>query len=160
MLAAGSLSDRYGRRPALVIGLLGFAGTSLGGALADSAGELIAWRVGMGASAALIFPTTLSVISNAFPDRRQRAAALGGWGAVVGADPFVQLARADRDHLGLLRLLLGGVRNDDAPGRLLLLLDAADDDPVMERSEFHDNNLLSPGYSLVFTGSLGRGQHC
>ena len=38
----------------------------------------------MGVFAALIFPATLSVISNAFPDRRQRAAALGGWGAVVG----------------------------------------------------------------------------
>jgi MFS family permease len=32
----------------------------------------------------MIFPATLSIISNAFPDRRQRAAALGGWGAVVG----------------------------------------------------------------------------
>ncbi|PQM45893.1 Antiseptic resistance protein [Mycobacterium talmoniae] len=32
----------------------------------------------------MIFPTTLSIITNAFPDRRQRAAALGGWGAVVG----------------------------------------------------------------------------
>jgi MFS family permease len=38
----------------------------------------------MGVFAALIFPTTLSIITNAFPDRRQRAIALGGWGAVVG----------------------------------------------------------------------------
>ena len=38
----------------------------------------------MGVFAALIFPTTLSIISNTFPDRKQRAAALGGWGAVVG----------------------------------------------------------------------------
>jgi EmrB/QacA subfamily drug resistance transporter len=84
VLAAGSLSDRYGRRPALVVGLLGFAGTSIGGALAGSAGELVAWRVGMGAFAALIFPTTLSIISNTFTERRERAAALGVWGAVVG----------------------------------------------------------------------------
>src|SRR4249919_1941349 len=85
VLAAGSLSDRYGRRPALLIGLIGFAATSVAGAFVDSAPALIAARVGMGVFAALIFPTTLSVISNAFPDRRQRAAALGGWGAVVGA---------------------------------------------------------------------------
>jgi EmrB/QacA subfamily drug resistance transporter len=84
VLAAGGLSDRYGRRPALLIGLLGFAATSAVGALVDSTGALIAARFGMGAFAALIFPATLSIISNAFPGRRQRAAALGGWGAVVG----------------------------------------------------------------------------
>lgn len=84
VLAAGSLSDRWGRRPALVTGLLGFAAASVAGALVTSAPALIAARVGMGVFAALIFPTTLSIISNAFPDRGQRAAALGGWGAVVG----------------------------------------------------------------------------
>ncbi len=84
VLAAGSLSDRYGRRPALLIGLLGFAVTSAAGALADSTGALITARFGMGVFAALIFPTTLSIITATFPDRRQRAAALGGWGAVVG----------------------------------------------------------------------------
>jgi EmrB/QacA subfamily drug resistance transporter len=84
VLAFGSLSDRYGRRPALIVGLLGFAATSVLGALVDSTGALITARFGMGAFAAMIFPATLSIISNAFPDRRQRAAALGGWGAVVG----------------------------------------------------------------------------
>ena len=38
----------------------------------------------MGAFAAVIFPTTLSIISNTFPERKERAAALGVWGAVVG----------------------------------------------------------------------------
>jgi EmrB/QacA subfamily drug resistance transporter len=85
VLAAGSLSDRYGRRPALVIGLLGFATTSAIGALATSTGTLVAARFSMGVFAALIFPTTLSIITNTFSDRRQRAVALGGWGAVVGA---------------------------------------------------------------------------
>jgi EmrB/QacA subfamily drug resistance transporter len=45
---------------------------------------LIAARAVMGACAALIFPTTLSIIANAFPDRRARAAALGGWSAITG----------------------------------------------------------------------------
>ncbi len=84
VLAAGSLSDRFGRRPALVVGLVGFAAASTVGAFMGSAGALIGVRAVMGAFAALIFPTTLSIISNAFPDRRERAAALGAWGAVVG----------------------------------------------------------------------------
>ncbi|WP_027860896.1 MFS transporter [Marmoricola sp. URHB0036] len=84
VLAAGSLSDKFGRRPALIIGLLGFAAASAAGAIVTDAGALVAARFGMGAFAALIFPTTLSIISNTFPERRERAAALGVWGAVVG----------------------------------------------------------------------------
>ena len=84
VLAAGSLSDRHGRRPALLAGLLGFAATSAAGATVNSTDALITARFGMGAFAALIFPATLSIITNTFPDRRQRAAALGGWGAIVG----------------------------------------------------------------------------
>jgi EmrB/QacA subfamily drug resistance transporter len=84
VLAAGSLSDRFGRRPSLIVGLLGFAVASAAGAVVTSAPALVAARVAMGMCAALIFPTTLSIISNTFRERRERAAALGVWGAVVG----------------------------------------------------------------------------
>jgi EmrB/QacA subfamily drug resistance transporter len=84
VLAAGSLSDRFGRRPALITGLIGFAAASAAGALVTSAGALVATRFLMGTFAAMIFPTTLSIISNTFRERRERAAALGVWGAVVG----------------------------------------------------------------------------
>ena len=84
VLAAGSLGDRFGRRPALITGLLGFALASGAGALASNPGQLIGARVVMGAFAALIFPTTLSVITNTFPDRAERAKAVGVWGAVTG----------------------------------------------------------------------------
>jgi len=84
VLAAGSLGDRFGRRPALLAGLLGFAVASTAGALCSSPGQLIVARFAMGACAALIFPTTLAVITNTFPVRGDRAKAVGVWGAVTG----------------------------------------------------------------------------
>jgi EmrB/QacA subfamily drug resistance transporter len=84
VLTAGSLGDRFGRRPALLIGLGGFAVSSAVGAAMTSASALVAVRFVMGMSAAVIFPTTLSIITNAFPDRRERAKAIGVWGAVTG----------------------------------------------------------------------------
>src|SRR5215469_16321239 len=84
VLTAGSLGDRFGRRPALLAGLAGFALASGVGAAMTSASGLIAVRFVMGASAAVIFPTTLSIITNAFPDRGERAKAIGLWGAVTG----------------------------------------------------------------------------
>ena len=78
VLGAGSLGDRFGRRPVLITGLLGFAAASGLGALCTSPGQV------MGVFAAMIFPTTLSIITNAFPDRSERVKALGIWGAVVG----------------------------------------------------------------------------
>jgi EmrB/QacA subfamily drug resistance transporter len=84
VLTAGSLGDRFGRRPALLVGLGGFALASGIGAAMQSAGGLVVMRFVMGAFAAVIFPTTLSVITNAFPDRRERAKAVGIWGAVTG----------------------------------------------------------------------------
>lgn len=84
VLTAGSIGDRFGRRPVLLGGLVGFALTSGIGALCQGAGALVAVRFVMGAFAALIFPTTLSIITNAYPDRSERAKAIGVWGAVTG----------------------------------------------------------------------------
>jgi EmrB/QacA subfamily drug resistance transporter len=84
VLAAGSLGDRYGRRPALMVGLVGFALASGVGATCSSAGALVVVRFVMGAFAALIFPTTLSILTNAYPDRSERTKAIGIWGAVTG----------------------------------------------------------------------------
>lgn len=84
VLAAGSLGDRFGRRPALLIGLVGFAAASAAGTFCNSPGQLIVARLVMGGFAALIFPTTLSVIANAFPERAERSRAIGAWAAVTG----------------------------------------------------------------------------
>lgn len=84
VLAAGSLSDRFGRKGALLTGLAIYVGSSLLCAWSDSPGELILWRTVAGVSSAVIFPTTLSLISNVFPDRSERAKAIGLWGAATG----------------------------------------------------------------------------
>jgi EmrB/QacA subfamily drug resistance transporter len=84
VLAGGNLGDRYGRRETLAAGLALFVLASVVAALCTSAGELIATRFVMGAAAALIYPTTLSIITNTFPDRGARARAIGAWGAVTG----------------------------------------------------------------------------
>jgi EmrB/QacA subfamily drug resistance transporter len=84
VLAAGSLGDRYGRKGALLLGLAVFGCATAVGGLVDSAGALIAVRAVMGVGAALIFPATLSIISNLYTERGERARAIGLWGAMTG----------------------------------------------------------------------------
>ena len=84
VLAAGSLSDRYGRKAALTVGLGVFVAGNLAATQIDATGPLIAARATMGIGAALIFPATLSIITNVFTDRAQRAKAIGIWGAMTG----------------------------------------------------------------------------
>ncbi|HZC51035.1 MAG TPA: MFS transporter, partial [Mycobacterium sp.] len=84
LLSAGSLSDRYGRRAWLNSGLALFALTSAVAAQANSADALIAARAAMGVGAAVIFPTTLGLITNIFTDPVPRAKAIGLWAAMVG----------------------------------------------------------------------------
>jgi EmrB/QacA subfamily drug resistance transporter len=85
VLAAGSLSDRFGRKGMLLAGLSVFGVASLVGGLMDSPGQLIAARAVMGVGAAMVFPATLSLISNVFTERGERARAIGLWGAITGA---------------------------------------------------------------------------
>ncbi|HEY2436982.1 MAG TPA: MFS transporter [Solirubrobacteraceae bacterium] len=84
VLIAGSLSDRFGRKGMLLSGLSVFGVASLAGGLMDSPGQLIAARSVMGVGAAMVFPSTLSLISNVFTERRERARAIGLWGAITG----------------------------------------------------------------------------
>lgn len=84
LLSAGSLSDRYGRRGWLSSGLALFALTSAVAAQVNSADALIAARAAMGVGAAVIFPTTLGLITNIFTDPVPRAKAIGLWAAMVG----------------------------------------------------------------------------
>jgi EmrB/QacA subfamily drug resistance transporter len=84
VLIAGSLSDRLGRKGMLLAGLGVFGAASLAGSFAASSGELIAARAVMGLGAAMMFPATLSLLTNVFTGRRERAIAIGLWGATTG----------------------------------------------------------------------------
>lgn len=89
MLPAGLLGDRYGRRRALIAGLGIFFVGSLLGTLADSPAWVIAARAGMGLGAALISPLVLAVLPSLFPDKKERAKAIGAMtAAVAGGMPL------------------------------------------------------------------------
>ena len=84
LLSAGGLGDRFGRKLALIGGLVIFGSFSFAGSLASNTSQLIAARAVMGVGAALIFPTTLAIVVNVFTDARERAAAIGIWTAIAG----------------------------------------------------------------------------
>lgn len=84
LLSAGSLSDRFGRRGWLSSGLAVFAVTSAMAAQVTTVDGLMAARAAMGLGAAVIFPTTLALITNIFTDPVRRAKAIGLWAAMVG----------------------------------------------------------------------------
>ena len=83
LLPAGAIGDRYGRRLALIAGLVVFGGASAAAMTAHSAGELIGLRAVMGLGAALVMQATLSTITGTFADE-QRTRAVSVWAAVAG----------------------------------------------------------------------------
>jgi EmrB/QacA subfamily drug resistance transporter len=83
LLVAGSLSDRFGRRRVLIIGLALFGvGSALAPFISDAT-QLIALRAFMGLGAALTMPSTLSIISDVF-EEHERPKAIAAWGSVSG----------------------------------------------------------------------------
>ncbi|MEU7605343.1 MFS transporter [Streptomyces sp. NPDC040724] len=87
LILFGTLGDRVGRRRILLLGYGLFGVASAIAALADNAQVLIAARALLGIGGAMIMPATLSILRQVFPDRRERALAIGIWTAVaaVGA---------------------------------------------------------------------------
>ncbi|MER5995044.1 MULTISPECIES: MFS transporter [Streptomyces] len=87
LILFGTLGDRVGRRRVLLFGYALFGIASGMAALADNPPVLIAARALLGVGGAMIMPATLSILRQVFPDRRERALAIGVWSAVaaVGA---------------------------------------------------------------------------
>src|SRR5499427_1148019 len=90
LLPAGALGDRYGRRRALLAGLVVFGAGSAVAMTARSATELIALRAVIGAGAALVMPATLSTITGTCANE-QRTRAVSIWAAVAGGAALLGL---------------------------------------------------------------------
>jgi len=90
LLLAGAIGDRYGRRRALLAGLIVFVVGSGVAMLAQDPGQLIAVQAVLGAGAALVMPATLSTITSTFPPER-RVRAVGTWAGVAGASAMLGL---------------------------------------------------------------------
>jgi EmrB/QacA subfamily drug resistance transporter len=84
MLTGGTLGDLFGRKKVMLAGVAVFCAGSIVAALAHGSGTLIAGRIVMGVGAAASEPGTLSLIRHIYPERRERAVALGVWAAVSG----------------------------------------------------------------------------
>jgi EmrB/QacA subfamily drug resistance transporter len=83
LITAGRLGDLYGPKRLFIIGLIIFTLASAACGLAQTPGQLIAFRVIQGIGGALLTPQTLSTITMIFPPEK-RGAAFGIWGSVAG----------------------------------------------------------------------------
>jgi EmrB/QacA subfamily drug resistance transporter len=84
LFTTGSLGDRFGRKGVMQFGLLLFLVAAGAATLSTQMWELIACRATMGAAAALIMPSTLSILINVFP-AEERTKAIAIWASVTGA---------------------------------------------------------------------------
>jgi EmrB/QacA subfamily drug resistance transporter len=84
LMLGGSTGDRLGRRRVFQAGLIIFLTGSALCALAPSLGWLIGFRVVQAVGGSMLNPVAMSIITNTFTDRAERARAIGIWGGVVG----------------------------------------------------------------------------
>lgn len=99
LLLGGRTADLFGRKPAFLIGVVGFAGASVLGGASTSFEMLVVARALQGAFGALLAPAALSLLNTTFTDARERARAFSVYGAIAGAG-------------GAVGLLLGGLLTD------------------------------------------------
>jgi EmrB/QacA subfamily drug resistance transporter len=112
LLLGGRLSDLFGRKRTLVVGLVGFAVASAVGGAAQSFSVLVAARAFQGAFGALLAPAALSLLSTTFTASSERAKAFGLYGAIAGAG-------------GAFGLLLGGVLTESLSWRWTMYVNLA-----------------------------------
>jgi EmrB/QacA subfamily drug resistance transporter len=74
LIPGGRLGDIFGRRRLLIVGIALFVSSSVVCGAASSAGLIIAFRILQGVGAAIVFPLTVAIVSNAFPKERQARA--------------------------------------------------------------------------------------
>ncbi|PRY40813.1 MFS transporter [Umezawaea tangerina] len=84
LVLSGSTADRLGRRRTFQVGLVLFSVGSLLCSIAPNVGLLIAFRMVQAAGGSMLNPVAMSIITNTFTEKRERARAIGVWGGVVG----------------------------------------------------------------------------
>jgi EmrB/QacA subfamily drug resistance transporter len=112
LLIGGRIGDYFGRRRALIAGLIGFAVASAVAGLAQSLGMLVAARALQGAFGALLAPSALSILTTAFTNPHERGKAFGIYGAIAGGG-------------GAIGLLLGGILTQYIDWRSTLFVNLA-----------------------------------
>ena len=91
LLVGGRIGDFVGRKQVFIIGLLGFAGASALGGIAQTQAQLFAARALQGVFGALLAPAVLSILSVTFLDPKERAKAFGVIGAISGGGAAIGL---------------------------------------------------------------------
>ncbi len=84
LVLSGSTADRLGRRRTFQAGLALFSAGSLLCSIAPTVGLLIVFRMVQAAGGSMLNPVAMSIITNTFTEKRERARAIGVWGGVVG----------------------------------------------------------------------------
>ena len=84
LMLSGSMADRFGRRRTFIVGLSVFSAGSLLCSLAPSLELLVVFRMVQAVGGSMLNPVAMSIITNTFTDPRERAQAVGVWGAVIG----------------------------------------------------------------------------
>ncbi|MFJ3660853.1 MFS transporter [Streptomyces sp. NPDC090119] len=84
LMLAGSTADRIGRKRVFMAGLVIFTAGSLLCSLAPNLELLVVFRMVQAVGGSMLNPVAMSIITNTFTDPRERARAIGAWGAVVG----------------------------------------------------------------------------
>ncbi|HEX6394535.1 MAG TPA: MFS transporter [Acidimicrobiales bacterium] len=109
LLLGGRIADYLGRKRMFVLSLVGFAGASALGGLAQSSAMLFGARALQGAMAAVMAPAALSLITVTFTEEHERARAFGVYGGISGGG-------------AALGLILGGLLTQYVSWRWTLLI--------------------------------------
>ena len=109
LLLGGRIADYFGRKRMFVVSLVGFAGASALGGLAQNSAMLFSARALQGAFAAVMAPAALSLLTVAFTEPKERARAFGVYGAIAGGGAAIGL-------------ILGGFLTEFASWRWTLLI--------------------------------------
>jgi EmrB/QacA subfamily drug resistance transporter len=112
LLLGGRIGDIIGRKRALMIGLIGFAGASALGGASTGFPMLVAARSIQGAFGALLAPSVLALLATTFTDPSERGKAFAIYGGIAGAG-------------GAIGLLLGGILTSYASWRWTLFVNLA-----------------------------------